>query len=226
LTTPPDPEAEPQTQPFVPSDDLPAPDVPAPPADPTPLDADSTIIIKRTQRVRRREAWVGWTQVLANIFVPATLLVAAWGFWADIQRQQRDAATRQVELFYSESLGNAQQVLFALWDDTDLSILANAQSRSFIDAFVTRTIEASDQTGREVSAAIVNLASYFDRVEDCIARSNCDEDEMLSQLGDYGRDFHCLYAGQIAMLRTDTLILSVGHGLERFADRAGGCSGE
>jgi hypothetical protein len=198
--------------------------VPTPPlSDNVP---DQAFTFKRTTGVQRREFWVGWTQVIANILVPATLCLAAMGFWVDLHRQQRDAATRQVELFYTENLGHAQRVLFSLWDSSDLSVLASAQSRGFIDAFVARTIAAGEQDPREVSAAIVNLASYFDRIEGCIARGQCDEEEVLTQLGDYGRDFHCLYAGQIASLRDHTLILSIGHGLAQFADRAGGCSDE
>jgi len=190
----------------------------------TSPEGETTITIKRTARVQMREAWAGWTQVLANIAIPVTLAFAVWGLLQDLQRQRLDAASRQVELFYTENLGGAQAILFAIWNESDMSILSTPQSRSFIDAFVSRTIASSDHEAREVLAAIVNLASYFDRAELCIERGRCDEDEMLSQLGDYGRDFYCLYAGQIVDLRSDTLILSIGHGLERFAERAGGCS--
>ena len=203
---------------------------PIPLADPPPSplkDAQpNALAFKRMIGVQLREFLVGWTQVMANSLVPAALLLAALGFWADLRHRHQDAATRQVELFYDENLGHARSVLFSLWDGSDLSVLANAQSRRFIDAFVSRTIAASAQDPREISAAIVNLGSYFDRVDRCIERGLCDVEVVLTQLGDYGRDFYCLYAGQIATLRSNTLVLSVGEGLAHFADRAGGCAAE
>lgn len=195
------------------------------PTDVSPLvtDQEEVVIIKRTARVRRREAWVGWTQVMANFLVPITLGFAGWAILADNWRAQSTAAQRQIELFYTPGLGEAQRVLFTLWGDVDLTALSGPQSRAFIDAFVEKSIEASDIDRRDVTSAIVNLASYFDRVENCIDRNRCDETEIVSQLGQYGRDFYCIYSGQIADLRQGSLVVSLGQGAERFANRTGGC---
>ena len=190
-----------------------------------PIEEDA-ITVKRTARVRFREACVGWTTVIANILVPVTIGFAGYSLLQDSWQEKSNAAQRQIELFYSGNMGEAQRILFALWDDVDLTVLRSPQSRSFIDAFVERAVAASDLDQGEVASAIVNLASYFDRVETCVASGQCDEDEILNQLGQYGRDFHCIYAGQIDALRQGSLILKLGEGLESFSGRMGGCGGK
>lgn len=179
---------------------------------------------RRAHHVRFREACLCWTQVAANILVPVTIGLAGFGLLQNTWQQRSDAAQQQIELFYSENLGKAQQTLLLLLNDTDLMVLNEARSRSFIDAFVERAIDASGVARPEIIAAIVNLASYFDRVEVCVATGRCDEQTVLTQLGPYGRDFHCLYAGQLSALRQESLILQLGEGLEQFAGRSGGCN--
>lgn len=195
------------------------------PQDPDPQQSENApaVTIRRTARVRRREAIVGWSQVVANVVVPVTLCLAVWGFLQDIQRQKTDAADRQIALFYNESISSARLVLFELWSDVDVSVLNAPRSRDFIDRFVGTVIDAQPETAREVSAAIVSIATYFDRVETCIQRRRCDQEEILAQIGPYGRDFYCLYTGQLVSAREDNLLLSVGQGLRQFADRLGGC---
>ncbi|MEM1273904.1 MAG: hypothetical protein AAGF88_08805 [Pseudomonadota bacterium] len=192
--------------------------------DPQPHEAEPEVItIRRTARVRRREAIVGWTQAVANVVVPITLGLAVWGFLQDLQRQKTNAADRQIELFYNEAISDARLVLFELWSDVDVSILNAPRARSFVDQFVDTVIDAQPENARDISAAIVSIASYFDQVETCIQRQRCDEAELVAQIGPYGRDFYCLYAGQLVLAREDSLLLSVGQGLMQFADRAGGC---
>lgn len=181
------------------------------------------VTIRRTDRVRRREAIVGWTQVAANVVVPVTIALAAWGLFQDQQRQRVNAADRQVELFYNESISDARVVLFDLWSGVDMRVLGEPRSRSFVDRFVEAVIESQPEQERSVRAAIVSIATYFDRVEACIERDRCDQGEILIQIGPYGRDFYCLYAGQLQSAREESLLLAVGQGLERFTERAGGC---
>ncbi len=185
-------------------------------------DSDA-ILIKRTRAARRRESWVGWTSVAANILGPIAILVAGLGLWEQTREAKRNAADQQINLLSSQGLANAQQVLFSLWNRQDLSVLEAPLSRQFIDAFVARTIAASNINPEEVTTAIVSLAAYFDRVERCIQRERCDADEVLDQVGHYGRDFHCLYSGQIEALRRERMLGDLGVRLTAFADRAGGC---
>lgn len=181
------------------------------------------VIIKRLDRVQRREAWVGWTQVVANILVPLALAIAGLTLLQQTWQSQRDASVRQVELFYSEGLTQAQAHLFSLWTDTDLSVLRGPQTRDFIDAFVERTIATSDKDQNTILASIVALSAYFDRVESCIESGRCNEPEIVDQIGAYGRDFYCIYAGQIKRIRVQTLASKLGDGLQRFANRNDGC---
>jgi hypothetical protein len=191
-------------------------------------DADAeeadALLIKRTRAARRRENWVGWTSVAANIIGPIAILLAGLGLWEQTREAKRNAAAQQINLLNSQGLANAQKTLFSLWNRQDLSVLENPLSRQFIDAFVTRTIAATDINPEEVITAIVALAAYFDRVERCIQSGRCDVDEVLDQVGHYGRDFHCLYSGQIEALRRERMLGDLGMRLAAFAERAGGCS--
>lgn len=178
-----------------------------------------------TQKVQWREAWVDWTQVIANILVPLAIGIAAFGLYLDNIQGNRDAASRQMELFYSEGLSSAQLTLFKLWRGQDLTVLEGTVSRRFMDEFVRLKIDASEIDRDEIISAVVSLTSYFDRVEICIASGRCDEAELLDQIGSYGRDFFCVYTGQINALRNDRLVNYLGVGLQNFAKRAGGCEG-
>lgn len=187
------------------------------------LDERNALTIKRTKRVQTREQLVGWTTIAANLAVPITLGIAAFGLWNQSHQDRSDASARQIELFYSENLGRAQSVLLSLWDGADLAVLRSPQSRQFINLFVEKTIATSPIERKAVVSAIVNLSSYFDRVEACIEAKRCDETELLDQLGQYGRDFFCIYEGQIETIRQDSLLLSLGAGLKQFSIQAGGC---
>ena len=191
-----------------------------------PEDETDAVTIKRTQRVRRRESIVGWSTVFANILVPMSICIAAWSVLEANWREQRDAAQRQIALFYSPGLSEARQSVFDFWNGVDLSVFEVARSRSFIDAFVERTLQASDERKPQVTSAIVSLALYFDQVEICISSGRCEEEDLILQIGQFGRDFYCLFAGAIESQRQERLMVSFGTGLEAFADRAGGCTGE
>lgn len=186
-------------------------------------DKNDIVTIARTKQVRVREAWVGWTQVLANILVPIALFVAVLNFYEQSKQGRRDAAARQIELFYSSDIARAQITLFAIWSDADLTVLRTPQKREFIDAFVERTIAASVTSRNEIVKSVAALASYFDRVEACIESQSCDEKELLRQLGGYARDFFCIYSVEIHRIREKSLVGDLGVGLESFAQRAGGC---
>lgn len=192
--------------------------------EPLPHDEPDAITIKRTQRVRRREAIVGWSTVFANILVAASVFIAAWSILDANRREQRDAAHRQISLFYAPSLGEARQVVFDFWNDVDLNVLEIARSRSFIDAFVERSVLASGDKKQEVTSAIVSLGLYFDQVEICISSGRCEKEDLILKIGQFGRDFHCLFSGTIETLRREKLMPSFGAGLQSFAHRAGGCS--
>lgn len=181
------------------------------------------ITIARTKQVRIREAWVGWTQVLANILVPIALIVAGLNLYEQSKQGRRDASARQIELFYSSELAQAQITLFAIWSDADLTVLRTPQKREVIDAFVERSIIASEVSRNEIVMSVAALASYFDRVEVCIVSQSCDESEILQQVGGYARDFFCIYSVEIKKLREKSLVGNLGVGLESFAQRAGGC---
>lgn len=189
------------------------------------LDEEITdlVTIARTRRVRIREAWVGWTQVLANILVPIALIVAGLSLYEQSAKGRRDASARQIELFYSPDLARAQITLFAIWSDADLTVLRSPKKREFIDAFVERTVATSDVDRDEIITSVAALASYFDRVEACVASESCEEDDLLQQIGGYAQDFFCIYSVEIRKLRDRSLVGSLGHGLENFAKRAGGC---
>lgn len=184
---------------------------------------DPIVTIRRTRNIRRRKALVDWTQISANILVPLAIIVAATGLYFDRVQSNRDASSRHIELFYSESLTFAQLTLFKLWQGQDLSILRNALSRKFVNQFVSRRIEASGIERDAVNSSIISITSYFDSAEVCIASGRCDESELLNHVGAYGRDFFCFYAGQIQELQNVNLINYLGDGLQEFAGRAGGC---
>ncbi|MEM6661651.1 MAG: hypothetical protein AAF666_05675 [Pseudomonadota bacterium] len=186
-------------------------------------EADDIITIARTRRVRTREAWVGWTQVLANILVPIALIVAGLNLYAQSVQGRLDASARQIELFYSPNLARAQIMLFAIWSDADLTVLRSPQKREFIDALVERSIATSGVNRNEIVMSVAALASYFDRVEACIDLGSCDEDELVQQVGGYARDFFCIYSVEINKIRDKSLVSSLGDGLEKFSQRAGGC---
>ena len=108
----------------------------APPVEPGTED-DEALLIKRTRRVRTREAWVGWTQVVANVLVPLALIVAVLNLVEQAREARRDASARQIELFYSEGVAKSQATLFAIWLDQNIEVLRAARRKSFIDEFVT-----------------------------------------------------------------------------------------
>lgn len=183
----------------------------------------STVTFIRTKRVQVREAFVDWTQVLANVLVPIGIFLAGYSFFQQSLENRQDASARQIELFYSVNLTNAQITLYDIWTETDLVVLRLPQKRNFIDAFVERAIDASDIDNREITAAIISLASYFDRVEACIASNSCDAKYILAQIGGYGQDFYCIYSNEIKKLREKSLVANLGKGLASFTERSGGC---
>lgn len=183
---------------------------------------EKQVVFKRVEKVQKREAWVGWTQVVANVAVPVTLLAATYSFWQESTSRQMDASGRQIAIFYDEGLSNSRQVLFDLWTEENLAVFAEPRDRTFIDETVEAVIEHAAADPRAITSAIVNLASYFDRVEACISNGSCHEGELVSQLGNYGRDFFCLYSGQLDRAR-EVSLLSVGYGASEFAARSGGC---
>lgn len=197
------------------------PDEPQDPID--ELQEDLPVVVKRTTNVQLREFWVGWTTVAANILLPVSILIAGWGLWEQNRQAKLDAASDTISMFFDDGLVAAQTTLFSLWTQKDLSVLKSPQSRSFVDALVERTIRSSDLDQAQITNAIVSITSYFDRAEACVASRRCDEEEVLNQIGRYGRDFHCVYAGQIEKLRDETLVLYLGEGLERLVQRSGGC---
>jgi len=167
---------------------------------------------------------VGWTQVFANILLPISILIAGWTLWEQTAQSARAASARQVDQFYSQGLLDAQNTLFRLWSQQDLDVLRTPQSRGFVDAFVERTISTSDQSPGEIRAAILSIASFFDRTETCINSGRCEPEEIIGQVGQYGRDFQCIYAHQIKIYRDELVTPYLGLGLEKFASRLGGCS--
>lgn len=189
---------------------------------PGPQDV-APVVVKRISNEQSREFWVSWTTVVANILLPVSILIAGWGLWEQNRQDKLDAASDTINLFFSDGLVAAQTTLFSLWTQKDLTVLKTPQSRNFVDAFVERTIHTSNLDRAQITNAIVSVTSYFDRADACIASGRCDEQEVLNQIGLYGRDFHCTYSGQIGTLRDETLVLYLGKGLERLAQRAGGC---
>ena len=187
------------------------------------VEEDLSVLVKRSERVQRRESWVGWCSVWANLLVPITILIAAVGFWEQIEQGKREAAARQIDQFYSEGMIEAQTKLFSLWAQQDLDVLRTAQSRTFVDAYVDRTISASDLSQNDVMISILSITSYFDRVEACISDGRCAESDVLTEIGQYGRDFYCIYSGQIESYQRDLVSAKLGDGLAVFAARHRGC---
>jgi hypothetical protein len=184
----------------------------------------SSIAVERLSDVQIRETWVGWTQVAANILVPITLLVAVASLFIQTWQTKIDNSNLKIESFYGEGLVAAQTTLFSLWLDEDMSPLDEPQTRHYIDALVDITIERSTVPKRDTVAALVSITTYFDRVEACLVANRCDEKTILNQIGQYGRDFYCLYQGQVDILRNQTRASAqFGSGLAAFAARNGGC---
>jgi hypothetical protein len=184
---------------------------------------DLSVLVKRTKQVQRREWWVGWSSVWANFLLPITILIAAVGFWEQTKQAKRTAAAHQIDQFYAEGMIEAQTKLFSLWTQQDLDVLRIARSRAFVDAYVDRTIGASGLSEDEVMISILSITSYFDRVEACIKDGRCAERDVLNQIGQFGRDFYCIYSGQIEGHQRELVSARLGDGLANFAARLDGC---
>lgn len=185
--------------------------------------APQFVTIQKIAGVQRREAWVGWTQVVANVLVPLAIAITAFSLLLQSWEGRRDTAARQIEMFYSEGMATSQTILFSLWDRKDISVLRVPQNRKFVDSFVARSIEASEIDRGEINRALMVISAFFDRIESCVESRRCDEGEIMAHLGRYGRDFYCIYVGQIEELKDDSLVIGLGDGLAQFANRSGGC---
>jgi hypothetical protein len=184
-----------------------------------------TITVTRTVNVQRREAWMGWTQVVANLVIVIGLGTTAIAFALQSRAEQRNAASRQIETFYSRDLATAQVTLFQLWADEDLSVFRDFPlPRSSVDTLVEKVISTNEQARSDILSSILVLTSYFDRVQSCVELERCDGTEVDTQLGSYARNFHCTYSGEIAKLSHRLLFASLGIGLRAFSDRMGGCT--
>ena len=189
-----------------------------------PTTATQTRKLSITQQNQRRRVWLERTQILANVIVPAAFLITALAFVDQTKQSRRDTTARQIDTFYSEGLSLAQTRLFSVWADKDLSALRDTGlSRKAIDALVEKTIQTSNVERNEISAAIVSLTQFFDRAESCIQVGKCDQQDMMDEIGGYGKDFYCTYVRQVAYISERMLLNDLGDGLRAFAKRSGTC---
>lgn len=167
--------------------------------------------------------WVQITQIFANIAVPMTIVLGVVGLMLQSWTSKAEASRDQVASFYGAQMMEARATLIELWIDRDLSNYSRVMSRKAIDALVDRVVSTSALPRSDIDRSVIEIALYFDRVEACIETGTCAPDELITQIGNYARDFQCTYAGRINGIRARSLTPTLGVGTASFAQRVGGC---
>lgn len=167
--------------------------------------------------------WVQITQIFANIAVPLTIVVGIAGLLMQSWTSKAESSRDQVAGFYGAEMMDARATLIGLWIDRDLSSFSRIMSRKAIDALVDRVVATSEIPHAEIDRSVIEIALYFDRVEACIETESCAPEDLISQIGNYARDFQCTYVGRIQRIRARSLTPTLGVGTANFAQRAGGC---
>lgn len=182
-----------------------------------------TEIVDTSNHRRDLSVLVQITQIFANIAVPMTIVLGVAGLMLQSWTSKAEASRDQVASFYGAQMMEARATLIELWIDRDLSNFSRVMSRKAIDALVDRVVLTSAIPRSDIDRSVIEIALYFDRAEACIETGTCAAEELITQIGNYARDFQCTYAGRIDKIRTRSLTPTLGVGTASFAQRAGGC---
>jgi hypothetical protein len=187
-------------------------------------------VIRRTYRwAKRRQGtiegfWAPLSSIAANIVVVATLILALATYYQAQGQGQAEASLGYINRFNEGSILEARNLIYRSWLPYDFSGTNAALDQEVIDALLERVVpDVSTPEGLDHRLAIAGIVAFFDSAQTCVEQKACDGDVLRSQLGEYGRDFYCLYQSLIDRERQRGRLISFGGGLEQFTDAMGGC---
>lgn len=145
-------------------------------------------VVDRTMLIRTNL----YLQIAANAAIIFTLVVALFTYLNQIDNQRRAAALGYIEAFGKDELLAARNRIYLAWQNVELgAIPSEALTYDFLREYVVRALDNENRT--ELTLAIVNIADHLDNVAACVDESVCDAGIIRKHLGEYARDFYCVY---------------------------------
>lgn len=176
----------------------------------------------RKHRKDLSEIWAPITSIVSSVLVVATVVLAAATYWQQQGLAAAQASLAYVERFSSGEVLEARNLIYSTWLPYDFSALETIEP-SVADALVDGILTSSDQRGQGIPlrVAVAEIVAFFDGVNGCGEIGVCDRTVLQAQMGEYARDFYCLYKGALQKEAKLRRLPSFGRGLEAFANAAG-----
>ena len=167
--------------------------------------------------------WAPLTTIVANSLVVVAILIAYMTYHQEQAATEIDASLRYVERFNSGEILAARNAVFQSWAKYQLHPTGTF-TREALDALIDRMIEEDEGSGSfGLRTSLVNLVAFFDGAQACLDAGGCDEMFLMAQIGDYARDFHCIYAGFILEQSSSSHLSGFGEGLAEIAAQRRAC---
>jgi len=168
--------------------------------------------------------WLPLSAIFANAIIAVTLVLGFASYYQAKGLGQVEASLGYVDTFNGGEVLQARNLIYRSWLPYDFSTSNTALSRGVIDALLERIVaDVSTSEGVDHRLAVAVIVAFFDSVQACVSEGACSDTVLRSQVGEYGRDFYCLYKPIIERERARGKLVSFGSGLETVADKAGGC---
>jgi len=158
----------------------------------------------------------------------AVLVALVFGSYQYIQRVNQEKKRQSlvfVQSFQNEFMANSRRIILEPWLEYDLERLENTLvDKSTIDEIVVKLVDTyAESPDADLRPHIIFITEYFDGVDSCIESSICDSGVIERQLGDFARDFYCLYLPALQRIKERSRLRSLGDGLREIAVRQGIC---
>lgn len=162
--------------------------------------------------------------IVANIIIVGTLLLALATYFQAQGLGQVEASLGYVDRFNSAEILQARNLIYESWLPYDFSGAGSGLSAEVVEALLDRVVpKVTTDAGVEHRLAVAVIVNFFDSASTCIDQGACSGDVLYSQVGEYGRDFYCLYRSVINTETERGRLMSFGTGLASISARKGGC---
>jgi hypothetical protein len=146
---------------------------------------------------------VTWIVIVGTATLGIPSLILEHTFQLDRDRQ---AATLEfAKIFQSPQLVEKRLALLAPWLDGDYDVRRLRKLRvstADVRAIVLNMVDASNPSSADVRSAIFDLVDFYETLQLCVERKQCDQDMASAYFQPYAWEFYCLYRPYINQLRT------------------------
>ncbi|SEP63534.1 hypothetical protein SAMN05428969_0239 [Devosia sp. YR412] len=168
--------------------------------------------------------WSPLSTIFANTIIVLTVVLALATYYQAQGLGQVEASLGYIDTFNGGEVLEARNLVYKSWLPYDFSGNDAGISREVIDALLDRVVpNIGTLEGLEHRLAVAVIVAFFDSAEVCIAQSACSASVLEAQVGEYGRDFYCLYQPIIDREKDRGKLVAFGAGLRSVALRMGGC---